>query len=63
VPEPKTTPKKVGRPTLPKGSAKAVMIRIRVTPVEQKTIEARAKAQKQAVSDWIRNTLNAALEA
>jgi uncharacterized protein (DUF1778 family) len=56
-------PKKVGRPALPKGSAKAETLRIRVTPAELRAIEGSAKAKKQTVSDWIRGTLNAAMEA
>jgi len=60
MPSPK--PKKVGRPTLPKGDAKNVMLRVRVKPDELKTIEARAKSDGKTVSQWIRLTLNAALE-
>ena len=56
-------PKKVGRPALPKGTAKGEMLRIRVTPSELRTIETTAKARKQTVSGWIRSTLNAAMEA
>jgi hypothetical protein len=56
-------PKKPGRPALPKGSAKAETLRIRVTPAELRTFEATAKAKKQTVSEWIRSTLGAALEA
>lgn len=54
-------PKKAGRPPLPKGRAKAGMLRVRVTPDELRVIESRAKAQKQTVSDWIRSTINAAI--
>jgi len=52
-------PKKVGRPALPKGSAKAAMLRIRVTPGELRSIEASARTKKQTVSQWIRTTLEA----
>jgi len=55
---PKT--KKPGRPTLPKGEAKAETLRIRVTPSELKAFGAKAKASGQTVSEWIRSTLNAA---
>jgi len=55
--QPKT--KKPGRPTLPKGEAKAETLRIRVTASELKEYGAKAKAGKQTVSDWIRSTLNA----
>ena len=56
-------PKKVGRPTLPKGNAKAATVRVRATPNELRAYEATAKAKKQSLSEWIRNTLNASLEA
>jgi len=54
-------PKKVGRPALPQGSTKAVMLRVRVTPEELKLVEAAARAKDQRVSDWIRSTINANL--
>ncbi len=53
----KPKPKKVGRPKLAKGDAKAVMLRVRISPAESKSIEAKAKASKQTVSEWIRSTL------
>lgn len=53
--------KKAGRPPLPKGHAKAGMLRVRVTPEELRAIESQAKDKKQTVSEWIRSTLNAAL--
>lgn len=55
-------PKKlsVGRPKLPKGRAKAGMLRVRVTRDELEAIESRAKQSKQSVSDWIRSILRAA---
>jgi len=56
-------PRKPGRPALPKGSAKAEMLRIRVAPATRREIEAKAKGQNQNVSEWIRSTLGAALEA
>ena len=61
MPAPK--PKKVGRPTLPKGNAKAATVRVRATPNELRAYEATAKAKKQSLSEWIRNTLNARAEA
>lgn len=60
MPRPKKA-RKAGRPPLPKGQAKAGTLRVRVTPEELRTIEAKAKATKQTVSEWIRSTLNAAL--
>lgn len=61
MPMPK--PKKVGRPTLPKGNAKDVMLRVRVTLEEQKAMKAVAKGKGQSVSEWIRGTLRAAANA
>ena len=55
-------PKKIGRPTLPKGSSKVVMLRVRATPDELKAIEAAAKSHGKTVSEWIRSTLNAAIQ-
>jgi len=61
MPDLKPKPKKVGRPKLAKGESKAVMLRVRISPLESKAVEATAKAQRQTVSEWIRGTLNAAL--
>jgi hypothetical protein len=60
---PASKPKKVGRPTLPKGSAKAAMLRIRATPLELRSYDAAAKSKKQSLSEWIRSTLNAAIQS
>jgi predicted HicB family RNase H-like nuclease len=60
---PASKPRKVGRPTLPKGNAKAATVRVRSTPNELRAYEMAAKAQKQSLSEWIRNTLNARVEA
>jgi predicted HicB family RNase H-like nuclease len=57
----KPKPKKAGRPPLPKGSAKAGTLRVRVTPNELRAIETKAKTAKQTVSEWIRSILNAEL--
>ena len=56
-------PKKSGRPPLPKGNAKAVMLRVRVTPDELQAIETAAKASNKTVSEWIRRTLAPAVAA
>ena len=53
--------RKVGRPELPKGEAKAGVIRVRVKPEHQKLMEAAAKTSKVSLSEWIRSTLNAAI--
>lgn len=58
---PKQNPKRVGRPKLPEGDAKAVFLRVRITPDERKAIEAKARKDSQTVSQWIRSTLNAAI--
>ncbi len=56
-------PKKVGRPKLPKGEAKGKIVPVRFTGEALKAMEAQAKARKQTVSEWIRSTLNAAVQA
>jgi hypothetical protein len=61
MPNQKPKPRKAGRPPLPKGNAKAVMLRVRVTTDERLAIEAEAKARKQTASQWIRSTLTAAI--
>jgi uncharacterized protein (DUF1778 family) len=55
-------PKKVGRPKLPKGNAKAEMLRVRATPDELRAFDKAAKASNQKRSEWIRSTLNAAAQ-
>ena len=57
-----TKPKKVGRPKLPKGEAMGKIVPIRFTPEDLKTITAAAKASDQSISQWIRSTLNAAIQ-
>jgi predicted HicB family RNase H-like nuclease len=57
---PKPKAKKVGRPPMPKGEAKAKMLRIRVTPVEYQAIKTKAAVREESISHWIRSTLNAA---
>jgi hypothetical protein len=54
-------PKRVGRPSLPKGEAKGETLRIRVTPSELRAFEGLAKAKKLTVSEWIRSTLGSNL--
>ena len=53
----------VGRPVLPKGDAKAKIVPVRFKPDEFKAISRAAKTQKQSLSEWIRGTLSANLEA
>lgn len=54
---------KAGRPRLPKGDAKAVMLRVRVTSEELKAVEALAKASNQTVSEWLRSKVAAEIAA
>jgi len=61
VPEPKSKPKKVGRPTLPKGEAKGKIVPIRFNAEDLKKVTSAAKANQQTVSEWVRSTLNASL--
>jgi len=56
-------PNKAGRPPLPKGGAKAVMLRVRVTPDERLAIATLAKASGQTASEWIRSTLSTAIRS
>jgi hypothetical protein len=55
--------RKVGRPKLPKGEAKGKIVPVRFAFDDLKAISARAKASKQNVSEWIRSTIHATLEA
>ncbi len=54
--------KKVGRPVLPRGRAKARIVPVRFSPDDLRLILAAAKANKKTVSEWIRSTLNAAIQ-
>jgi hypothetical protein len=60
---PQLKPRKVGRPKLPKGHAKGRVLGLRLTDEEIRNFTAAAKARKQTVSEWVRRTLNAAMEA
>jgi len=54
--------RKVGRPKLPKGEAKGRIVPVRFAGDDLKAIAAAAKAKNQTVSEWIRSTLNAAIQ-
>jgi predicted HicB family RNase H-like nuclease len=54
--------RKVGRPKLPKGEAKGRIVPVRFTGSDLKAMATKAKANKQSVSEWIRSTLNAAIQ-
>jgi predicted HicB family RNase H-like nuclease len=58
----KPTSRPVGRPKL-HDRAKSSIVPVRFSAEDRKRVEAAALAQSKTVSDWIRNTLNAALEA
>ena len=60
MPQPKK-PSKAGRPPLPRGSAKGVMLRVRITPDELLAVEAAAKATEKTVSEWIRDLVRNAV--
>jgi len=56
-------PKKVGRPMLPKGEAKGKIVPIRFNAEDIRKVTSAAKASNQTVSEWVRSTLYAKLEA
>jgi hypothetical protein len=56
-------PRKVGRPKMAKGEAKGKIVPIRFNADDLKKVTAAAKANKQTVSEWVRSTLYAKLEA
>ena len=56
-------PRKVGRPKLPKGEAKGKIVPIRFNADDVRRVERAARASKLSVSEWVRSTLNAAMEA
>ncbi len=58
----KQTKPKIGRPKLPKGEAKGRIVPIRFNPQDIKRIEAAARASQKTVSEWVRSTINAAMQ-
>jgi hypothetical protein len=48
---------KMGRPTLPKGQAKGVLIGARFSPDEAKQVKLAAKHANQTKSQWVRKIL------
>ena len=50
--------KKVGRPPLAKGEAKAIVLQSRVQPAEKAAYQKAAKSAGMDLSAWIRQTLN-----
>jgi predicted HicB family RNase H-like nuclease len=55
--------KKVGRPPMPKGEAKGVVLQSRVQPAEKAAYQKAAKSAGVDLSSWIRQTLNEAIKA
>lgn len=55
-------PKRVGRPVLPKGHAKARIVPVRFNADLFRAITVAAKAKKQSVSEWIREATGAAIK-
>jgi len=53
----KKTPKKRGRPPLPKGHVKAKIVPMRLKDEDVKLFARAAKATKQTLSEWMRSTL------
>lgn len=51
---------KVGRPKLPKGEAKGIVLQSRVQPQEKAAYQKAAKGQGVDLSTWVRETLNKA---
>lgn len=55
--------KKIGRPKLPKGHAKGVIVPVRVNPDDRKLFEKAANASEhKTLSAWIRHTLHKAAQ-
>jgi uncharacterized protein (DUF1778 family) len=53
--------KKIGRPKLPKGHAKGVIVPVRVNPDDRKLFDRAAKASEhKTLSGWIRHVLKEA---
>ena len=52
--------KKIGRPKLAKGKAKARIVPVRFDSDSLKQIKVAAKVSNQTISEWIRSTLKAA---
>lgn len=57
------TKRTVGRPRLPKGHAKAIVLQSRVQEAEKKAYERAAKSEGKDLSTWVRETLNQAIKA
>jgi hypothetical protein len=60
--QPKPKPRPVGRPKL-HDLAKSSIVPVRFSAEDRRKVEAAAKAKKLSVSEWIRSTLEANLNA
>lgn len=54
---------KVGRPKLPKGEAKQIVLQSRVQLTEKAAYQRAAKSEGKDLSTWVRETLNQAIKA
>jgi hypothetical protein len=54
--------KKVGRPKLPKGKSKGRIVPVRLDNADLKVMIAASVIAKQTLTEWIRSTLNAAIQ-
>ena len=57
MPTQKPKPRPVGRPKL-NGAAKSSTVLVRFSAEDRKRLDAAARASKQTLSEWIRQTLN-----
>jgi len=55
-------PRKVGRPKLPKGEAQGKLVALRLSADDLKLLTIASKAQKQNLSEWIRDAVLTAAE-
>jgi predicted HicB family RNase H-like nuclease len=55
--------KRVGRPKMAKGEAKAIVLQSRVQPAEKVAYQKAAKSEGVDLSTWVRQTLNQAIKA
>ena len=53
---------KVGRPPLPKGEAKGIVLQSRVQPSEKTVVSKGSQVRRKDLSTWIRETLNQAIK-
>lgn len=59
---PKTKPKRLGRPPLPKGAVRAKITPIRLQDDERTAFEKAAGQQGLSLSEWMRKTLKESLK-